>query len=163
VDVDVRRVGRAVVGICLVALAVVVVVLFAVAAHKNDQITRLRQNGVDLQVTVTTCQGLLGGSGSNGAGYACKGTFTLTGHRYEENIPGDILRPPGSKVRAVAVAGAPPLLATAHDVATQRASWTAFLVPTILLIVLVLLVGALLLRRRHRRAPAPPRPAVPAS
>jgi hypothetical protein len=152
-----------VVGICLVALAAAAVVLFAVGAHKNDQITRLRQNGVDLQVTVTTCLGLLGGSGSNGAGYACKGTFTLGGHRYDENIPGNILRPPGSKVRAVAVPGDPPLLSTAHDVAIQHASWTTFLVPTILLIVLVLLVGALLLRRRHRRAPTPHGPAVTAS
>jgi hypothetical protein len=155
VDVDVRRVGRVFVALCLVALAVLAVVLFVVGVHKNSQINRLRQHGVAVQVTVSGCLGLLGGSGSNAAGYACRGTFTLGGHRYNESIPGNSLRRPGSKVRAVAVSGDPPLLSTARAVATERASANVFIVPTILLVVLVLLLGVLVLRQRKRRQTTP--------
>ena len=155
VDVNVRRAGRVVVALCLVTLAVLVVVLFVAGVHKNDQINRLRAHGVPVTVTVSGCLGLLGGSGSNPAGYACRGTFTLDGHRYSEDIPGNVLRPPGTKVEAVAVPDNPPLLSTRHDVATERASASVFVVPAILLAVLVLLLIAVVLRRRasSRRAP----------
>jgi hypothetical protein len=153
VEVDVRRAGRVVLGICLLGLAVLVVVLFVAGADKNAQIDQLRNHGVAVNVTVTGCLGLLGGSGSNAAGYACRGTFTLDGHRYRESVPGNVLRPPGTKVPAVAVPGSPPLLDTRHAVATEHTSWSVFVVPTILLVVLLLVVGALVLRRRHVRSP----------
>lgn len=149
VDIDVRKAGRVVVAICLVALAALVVVLFVAGVHKNAQTNRLRQHGVRVTVTVSGCLGLLGGSGSNSAGYACQGTFTLDGHRYRESIPGNALRPPGTKVRAVAVSGAPPLLSTARAVATDRPSAGVFVVPSILLLTLVVLVGALVFSRRR--------------
>jgi hypothetical protein len=155
VDIDVRKAGRVIVGICLVALAVLVVLLFVAGVHKNAQINRLRQHGVPVTVTVSGCLGLLGGSGSNPAGYACQGTFTLDGHRYSESIPGNALRSPGTKVRAVAVSGAPPLLSTVHAVATDRASASVFVVPSILLVTLVVLVGALVFRRRRMRSATP--------
>ena len=155
VDVDVRRVGRVAVALCLVALAVVAVVLFVAGAHKNSQITRLRQDGVPVTVTVTGCLGLLGGSGSNAAGYACKGRFTLDGHRYVESVPGNVLRPVGTKVRAVAVAGDPPLLSTRHEVDTEHASGSVFIVPSILLVVLAVAVGALVVKKRRSGTASP--------
>jgi len=155
VDVDVRVAGRVVIGLCVVGLGVLVAALFVAGAHKNAQITNLRRHGVPVNVTVSRCLGLLGGSGSNAAGYACTGTFTLEGHRYSEAIPGDSIRAPGSTVRAVAVPGSPPLLSTAHEVAIEHASFGVFVVPTILLVVLVLLMGVLILRRRRKRAPSP--------
>jgi len=154
VEVDVRLVGRIVLAVCLVALAVVAVALFVAGVDKNDQITRLRQHGVAVGVTVTGCLGLLGGSGSNAAGYECKGTFTLAGHRYHEDIPGNTIRTPGSTIRAVAVPGNPPLLSTARAVATDRPSWHVFAVPTILIVVDVLAVGALVVRRRRIHPPS---------
>ncbi len=153
VQVDVRRAGRVVVAVCLVALAVVAVVLLVAGIHKNAQINDLRQHGVDVSVRVTGCLGLLGGSGSNQAGYDCTGTFTLRGHRYSEDIPGNALRNPGTKVSAVAVAGDPPLLDTRHTVAAEHGSASVFIVPVILLVVLVLLVGGLVIRRRRGSAP----------
>ncbi len=149
VQVDVRRAGRVVAALGLVALAVVAVVLLVAAVHKNAQINDLRHHGVDVDVTVTGCLGLLGGSGSNQAGYACTGTFTLGSHRYREDIPGNTLRNPGTKVPAVAVAGDPPLLDTRRAVATEHASASVFVVPAILLVLLVVLVGGLLVRRRR--------------
>jgi len=156
VNIDVRKTGRVVAAICLVALAVAAALLLVAGVHKNSQINRLRQHGVPVTVTVSGCRGLLGGSGSNPAGYACQGTFTLDGHRYRESIPGNTLRPPGTKVRAVAVSGNPPLLSTAHAVATDRASASVFVVPIILFVILVGLVGVLLLSPRRMCGASPP-------
>jgi hypothetical protein len=147
-----------VVALCLAALAVLAVVLFVAGIHKNAQINQLRQHGVDVTVTVSGCLGLLGGSGSNPAGYACRGTFTLDGHRYSESIPGNTLHPPGTKVSAVAVPGDPPLLDTHRAVATERPSSSVFVVPTIVTVVLVLLLVALLFRRRRVRLASPQDP-----
>lgn len=148
-DVDARRAGRLVVGVCLVALAVLVVVLFVAGANKNAQINNLRRHGAPVEITVTKCIGLLGGSGSNGAGYACTGTYTVGGRRYDEAIPGNALLVTGAKLRGVTVRGDPTLVSTVVAVTTERASWRVFIVPTILLIILVLLVGTLVLRRRR--------------
>ena len=155
VDVDIRRAGRVAVVVGLMALAVTVVVLFTAGVQKNAQINRLRQHGVPVEVTVSGCLGLLGGSGSNAAGYACRGSFTFSGHRYSEAIPGNTHYRPGQKVRAVTDPDDPGLLSTAAIVAGERASASVFALPGSLLVVLAVLV-ALVLRRR--RSP-PPKPA----
>jgi hypothetical protein len=152
VEVDVRRAGAVLVGVGLVALTVLVVILFVAGVRKNAQVTSLRRHGTAVEVTVSTCRGLLGGSGSNAAGYACLGTFTVDGRRYTEAIPGDTLYPHGATVRAISARGDPALLTTVGVLATEHSSWTVFIVPTILSVVLVLLVAALALRRRRTRA-----------
>jgi hypothetical protein len=163
VNVDVRRAGRVLGGLCLVALAVLAVVLFAVGAHKNDQITDLHQHGVPVTITVSGCRGLLGGSGSNSAGYTCRGNVTLHGHRYNEPIPDDALYAPGAKIPGVAVSGNPPLLSTAHALETEHASWNVFVAPAVLVFVLVLMVGVVVIKRRRtgRTSPRPPSVAAP--
>ena len=80
VNVDIRRVTHLVVGACLMALAAAVIILFVAGVQKNAQITRLHKQGVAVKVTVSGCIGLMGGSGSNIAGYDCTGAFTLAGH-----------------------------------------------------------------------------------
>ncbi len=147
VEVDVRRAGRVVVAICLAALAATAVVLFFAGIQKNAQITRLRQHGVAVEVTVSGCLGLMGGSGSNLAGYECKGTFTLAGRRYSDPIPGTVLYPPGARLRAVAVPEDPELLSTPRALATEHTSWRVFILPTVLLVILALLVGAMVMKR----------------
>src|ERR1700722_6775480 len=150
VDVDVRRVGAVLVGACAVALAVCAVVFYIAAFHNNSQINSLRQHGVASEVKVTTCIGLIGGSGSNPVGYSCKGMITAHGRVYDVNIPGSSLHAPGALVKVIAVPGDPPLLSTVHVVAGERASWKAFILPTSLLVVLVLLVAAIVWRRSRR-------------
>ncbi len=127
------------------------VVLFVGALHKNSQITDLRSHGVGVPFTVTSCLGLLGGSGSNGAGYSCRGSFTVDGHRYTEPIPGTADHAPGTILRSVTVPGDPALVITAHDLAAEHTSGRVFVLPTILLVVLAVLVGVVLLGRRRRR------------
>ncbi len=155
---DTRAVARVAVGLLLVGLTALVVVLFVAGAQKNGEITRLHQHGVAVTITSSGCRGLLGGSGSNAAGYACRGSFTLDGRRYNENIPGNTLRPPGTVIRGVSVPGDPALVTTETILAAEQASWRVYIVPTVLLIVLVglvLLAGAAVRRgrRRARRRP----------
>ena len=91
----------------------------------------------------------MGGSGSNGAGYACTGTFTFEGGRHTESIPGTAFYAPGSTLRAVVVPGDPALMTPVSVLAGEHASWRVFILPVVLLLVLVLLVAAVLLRRRR--------------
>jgi hypothetical protein len=150
VDFDVRRVGRIVIGLCVVALAVTTVIFYIAGAQKNNQIARLHQHGVPVTVTVTGCIGLMGGSGSNAAGYSCQGTFTRDGSSHTESIPGVAFYKPGATLRALTVPGDPALLSPISIERSQHTSDRVFILPTVLLILLVLLVGGILLRRRQK-------------
>jgi hypothetical protein len=153
VDIDPGRAKRVVVSVCLMALAVVAVILLIAGVQKNSQAVTLHQHGVRVDVTVVGCLGLLGGSGSNGAGYACKGTYSFDGHRYTQSIPGNARRAPGSVIMGVIVPSTPGLLSTPGLVAEQQASWKVFIAPIVLFVVLALaLVLIALVRRRARRA-----------
>ncbi len=88
-----RRVTRVAVGLALAGLAVVAGVLLVAGYQKNSQIDNLRAHGVPVELTVTHCLGLMGGSGSNLAGYDCSGTYTVGGHVFTEDIPGNTLAP----------------------------------------------------------------------
>ncbi len=160
VEVDVGRLSRVATGIFVVALAVTAAAFLVVGIHQNSQIDALHHRGVPVVVTVSGCTGLLGGSGSNAAGYACTGSFTLGGRRYSESIPGSsTLYPTGATVPGVAVPGGdPPLMTTVAILATEHTSRTVYVVPAVLLVVLALLVGFLVIRRRRAQA-APPGPA----
>jgi hypothetical protein len=152
VQVDGRRVGQVAIGIVLATLAVLVIVFTIVGVHTNQQDDRLHADGVPVTFTVTGCLGLLGGSGSNAAGYSCHGTYTLRGQRFSEPLPGNSLHRPGSTVAAIAVPGDPALVSPAAIVATEHSSAGVFVLPAILLIVLVVLAAIFWLRRRRRQA-----------
>ena len=156
VSVDGRRVGQAALGIVLVTLAVLAIVFTIVGIHTNQQDDRLHHDGVPVAFTVTGCQGLLGGSGSNAAGYACRGGYALDGKHFSGlQLPGDSFHRPGSTVAAIAVPGDPALVSPASIVATEHSSAGAFVLPAVLAAVLLLLVALLLLLRARRRANGP--------
>jgi hypothetical protein len=150
---DGRRVARALVVVGLIGTTALVAVLFAVGARKNSQISELHDQGVPVTVTVSTCRGLLGGSGSNAAGYACRGTFTLAGHREIQAIPGTTLYPPGATVRAVAVPSDPALFTTAALLAQEEPSANVFIPPAILLVLLLGAIAAVVVRTRGSSRP----------
>ncbi len=149
VEIDPRRAARVAVALCLTALAVLAVSLFVAGAEKNAEITGLRQQGTPVEVTVTKCFGLLGGSGSNGVGNRCVGTFVLDGRSYRATVPGKALWAPGTTLRLVTIRSDPGLVATAHQVQNEHASWRVFVVPTVVLGVLAALVIAIIVRRRR--------------
>jgi hypothetical protein len=155
VRADPRCVGRVLGGLCAVAIVVTAGILLVAGAHQNAQIAQLRTHGVPVTVSVTGCVGLMGGSGSNAAGYACRGTFFFDGRRYNEPLPGNTLYPPGATFRAVTVPGDPALVSTPGAVARERASNRVFIVPVLLLVAPAVLVAAVTAaRRRARIAPS---------
>jgi hypothetical protein len=155
VDVDSRRVAQAAVVLCLGVLAMVSAVLFVAGASKNAQISELREHGAWVGVTVSSCRGLLGGSGSNAAGYACQGTYTFDGKRYQEAIPGNVRRTPGTSVAGIVAPDDPQLLSTPSQVRIEHASWRVFIAPGALTLAFLVTVAAIILRwRSHRRAAA---------
>ena len=151
VEVDPRKVIRVVVVLCLTVLAVAIVILFVAGVDKNAGITSLRQQGIPVDVTVTRCTALLGGSGSNGVGDSCYGTFVLSGKSYRSPIPGNTIHAPGTTLRLVTIKGDPGLLSTVHQVQTEHASWKVFILPTVLLALLAALVVAIAVRLRRDR------------
>jgi hypothetical protein len=160
VNYDARKVGQIVVGICLVVLAFLVVLFTVAGIHKNSQINELRHDGVPVTVTVSHCFALMGGSGSNAAGYSCDGAFTVHGNRYTESLPGTAFHAVGSTLPAIVVPNDPALVSPVSVVRNQHTSASVFVLPAILLVVLVLLVGLIVLLRRRRQdavaSPAPP-------
>lgn len=149
VAVDGRRVAQVAVGLVLATLAVLGVVFVVVGINKNEQINELKNQGVPVTYVVSKCLGLLGGSGSNGAGYSCQGSYTIDGRRFFENLPGSAPYAPGDRVNAVSVRSDPTLLSTPAIVDSERASASVFVLPAVLLGLCAFLALAVLLRRRH--------------
>lgn len=152
VSVDARRAGQVVGGLILATLATLGIVFIVVGINKNDQINELKDHGVPVTYVVSKCLGLLGGSGSNGAGYSCQGSYTINGRRVFENLPGSSHHAPGDRVKAISVPSDPTLLSTPAIVDSERASASVFILPAVLLGVGALLGLTVLLRRNRRRA-----------
>ncbi len=152
VQVDTARAARAAVALGLVVLVVVAAVLFVAGYRKNNQIDELRAHGVPVELTVTGCLGLMGGSGSNLAGDDCSGTYVYGGRTYTEDIPGNTLRATGSKLRGVVVSNDPALFSTPSTVAAEHPSASVYIAPVVLIIVAAGFGGWSLARRRKRRA-----------
>jgi hypothetical protein len=152
VQVDAARVGRVALVLALTVLVVVGVVLLVAGYRKNSQVDDLRAHGVPVQVTVRHCLGLMGGSGSNTAGYECTGTYTFHRDSFVEGIPGSTFYADGATVAGVVPSDDPGLLSTPATVASSRTSVTLYLVGTALLVVAAAIVVWLALRRRRARA-----------
>lgn len=152
VDVDPRRARTMVIGAALMVLLAVAVVLLVAGLNKNSQADSLHEHGIRVAVTVTGCRGLLGGSGSNPAGYACRGTYTFDARHFEEDIPGTALLHTGSVIRGVIVPNDPGLLSTPGEVADERASWNVFVAPVVLLAIVLGVLAAIVWTSRRTRA-----------
>jgi hypothetical protein len=161
VDVDLRWAAKAVIAVCLAALVVTGAVLLVSGLHTNSQINALHDKGVPVEITVTGCLGLMGGTGSQLAGYSCTGTYVLDGVQYTQAIPGLAFHAVGHTVAGVAVPGDPKLLSTPDQVASQHASWRVFLIPGILFLIAIAWVAELYRRRPRRTAPAGTAPVEP--
>ncbi len=135
---------------------VVLIAVFTVAGvHSNSQIDELHERGVPVTVTVTGCLGLLGGSGSNAAGYSCHGSYVLHGRRYTESLPGTSFHRPGSTIPSLAAPGDPALVSPDSVIDNQHSSAGVFVLPAVLSVVLLLLLGVLVWRYRARRRAEP--------
>ncbi len=151
VNIDTRVAARVAAAVGLLAMAVVAIVLCAAGAQKNAQITSLQAHGVPVDAKVTGCVGLLGGSGSNPAGYDCRASYVYGGQRYTEDIPGnDQPFATGSTVKGIVASDDPALFSTPAALAGEHTSARVYVAPSILASVFVIL--SVLLFVRWRRA-----------
>jgi hypothetical protein len=153
VQVDAARVGYIAAVLGLVAVIVVAGVLLAAGVKKNSQIDSLKSaNVVPVDLTVTKCLALVGGTGSSPAGFECSGTYTYRGTAYTEGVPGSADLPVGSTVHGIIADGDPALYSTPRAVASEQTSAVRVVLPAVVLVLaLVGLVWAVL-RRRGRVA-----------
>jgi hypothetical protein len=149
-EINVARLRKTLTVIVLAALAVTSIVFFIGGANKNSQIQDIRDHGVTVAATVTGCEGLLGGSGSNAAGYACDGRFRLDGHTYIKGLPGATFEKPGAVVHEVTVRSDPGLVETPAQAASERASGKVYIIPSVLAVLFVALGAVVLIRRRRQ-------------
>jgi hypothetical protein len=152
VEVDTRRAGLVAAWLAVGAVVVVALVLLVAGYRKNAQINELRTHGVPVQVTVTRCLALIGGTGQSPAGYECTGTYAYGGRHYTEGLPGNANLPVGSGVTGVVASGDPALLSTPSAVASSHASFGVFVLPDLLLLATAGGVVWLLVRHRRRRS-----------
>ncbi len=141
-----------VIAVCLGALAITGTILLIAGIQKNQQSTDLRQHGVPVTVTVTSCVGLMGGTGAQGAGYSCTGSYAVDGTQYRQAIPGFTFHQVGTTIEGIAVPGDPKLLSTPDQVASQHSSWKVFIVPALLLLVAAT-AGVVVAARRRSASP----------
>jgi len=151
VAADPRRVGRFLIGACVAALAIAVVVLFVSGEQRNNQIAALKLHGVRVADTVSGCVEQLGGSGSNGVGYRCSGSYAIGGRVYEATLPGSAFHAPGSRIEAVVDASDPSVFSTVSTLDSEHVSASVFVAPIVMSVVLVLILGTILIRRRRVR------------
>ncbi len=132
------------------ALGGAIIVLVVAGVHKNEQITELRDHGEAMTITVKSCLGELGGSGSNVAGYTCTGAYKVRGVVHVGTIPSNVMLAPGERLRGVAAREDPSLFTLVSDMRHEQASWRVLLAP---LVLAILLSGSLIgLRSRSARA-----------
>jgi hypothetical protein len=146
-----RRFWNVAGALVITVLAVIVVVSFISAMNDNARIARLRSHGIPVLVTVTDCVGNIGGSGSNAAGYTCRGTYHLDHVTYHEVIGSKTtLSTAGTTVRCVADPARPSTIELTSAVASSSTSRSTYVVPGLLTLLLVALVMLIYRRRRFK-------------
>ena len=151
VAVDGPRAARIAVSLALVVLVVAGGVLLVAGIRKNAQIDELRTRGVPVEVTVTRCLALVGGTGQTPAGYECTGTYTYGGRTYVRGLPGNADLPVGSAVAGVVSSSDPGLLSTPSAVSAEHTAANVYVLPAILFVTAGAVIAWSLVRRRRRR------------
>ena len=152
VQVDAGRVGHWAAVLGLVAVMVTAGVLLVASARKNSQIDSLKANAVPVEMTVTKCLALVGGTGSSPAGFECTGTYLYEGVRHIQGIPGSANLMVGSTVHGVVASDDPGLFSTPQTIASEHASVTRVVLPGAILVVTAGLCVWVVVRRRRRHA-----------
>ena len=143
----------------LAVFAALVCVSFISATNDNARIDRMKNHGISVEVTVTSCVGNIGGSGSNAAGYTCHGSYRVHGRRYQEVIGSDTSpSSAGTKVRALADPARPSTIDLASAIRASSASLSVYVVPSLLALCFVVLM-LLYIRRRRASTSRSPKPA----
>jgi len=140
--------------LCLVIFAAILVVSFISIANDNARIHRLRAHGIPVSVTITNCLGNIGGSGSNSAGYTCRGDYTIHAVTYHELIGSmTTFAATGSSVKGVVDPSNYGTVVLAGSVRTSSSSAWRDVTPSLLTLVLLSLsIGLWRSARRSGRS-----------
>jgi hypothetical protein len=137
----------------LLVVAVAIAVSFVSTLNEHSRIDRMKAHGIPVTVTITACEGNLGGSGSNVASYTCRGAYAIDGTSYNELIASmTTFAASGAHVRAVADPSQHSSVALASAIKTAHTSPSAFIVLALLTLLLLALVALLI--RAARRPPS---------
>jgi hypothetical protein len=155
VQVDAARVGHVAAVLGLLAVMVVAGVLLAAGVKKNAQIDNLKgADVVPVNLTVTKCLALVGGTGSSPAGFECTGTYPYRGTAFTEGVPGSVDLRVGSTVHGIIASGDPGLFSTPRAVASEQAGAARAVVPAVVLLLSAAGLVWVVLRRRRRASRA---------
>jgi len=139
--------------VLLVVFAIIVVVTFISAFNDNARVDRMKNHGIPVTVTVTSCVGNIGGSGSNASGYTCRGSYRVNGVRYVEVIGSKSTQSnPGTEVQGVVDPSRRSTVELTSAVRASSSSPSVYFVPVLLAVFFV--IGSVALRRRHRSSPS---------
>ncbi len=152
VEVDAGRVGYVAAVLALVIVMVVAGVLLVAGLRKNSQIENLRANGVPVEMTVTNCLALVGGTGSSPAGFECTGTYRYQRHRYVEGIPGSANLPVGSRVNGIVASDDPGLFSTLPTIDSEHPAVARVALPAAALAAAAAACIWVVVRRRRQSA-----------
>jgi hypothetical protein len=134
--------------------AAVLVVSFISATSDNARIERMKNHGIPVTVTVTNCTGNIGGSGSNAAGYTCRGDYSVDGTTFHELIGSmSIFSVSGSKVRGVVDPSHHSTVVLSSAIRTSVSSTRAYLRPGLLTFLFVALSLTFLRVARRSKPP----------
>jgi len=140
----------------LVIVAATLVVTFVSAANDNSRVSRLKDHGIAVVVSVDTCIGNLGGSGSNASSYTCTGTYVARATTYHEVIGAmSFFATPGTRERAVADPARPSTVELASAVSSSHASNGRFIVPGLLAVALLTMILSFVRLLRRPTATSP--------
>jgi hypothetical protein len=132
VSVDPRRAGTVLAVSLLLTLIGTSIGLYVAGSEANSRADRLQHHGIRVEAAVTTCLGLLGGSGSNAAGYTCRGRFVLDGVAHSEVLPGNGAHAPGDRMALISDPGHPGDLLTPSGLAGLHPGAGLYVLPSIL-------------------------------
>jgi hypothetical protein len=137
----------------LVIFAVAIAISFAATINEHDRIDRMKTHGIPVTVTITGCEGNLGGSGSNVASYTCRGTYAINGAKFDELIASmTTFTAKGTKIRALADPSQHSSVALASAIKSTHSSPTAFIVLALLTLLLLVLVALVTRAARRQRS-----------
>jgi Protein of unknown function (DUF3592) len=143
---------RVLLGLCFVAMALLVVVLSVQAVQDNARAGRLQHHGVEVSAVVTGCLGVASGTGISESAYRCTAAFSLDGRRHTEAIRGSsALLSTGATIRLVVDPADPGSLSTVAAAQKRTAAAKAFIAPAITGLLLLLLAGVVAARTRAAR------------
>jgi hypothetical protein len=149
--IDRGRVLRWIAGVCGSCLLVLAVALGWQTAHTASQIRALRDHGVPVKATVTSCFGIASGTGITATGYLCTARFTLDGAQHSDTLTGtQLLYQPGTTVDALTDPNDLGVLRMAANVNKSHPALPQFVTPALILLAAVGLLALAVPRRRTK-------------